>query len=137
MKNIKVLGLAIAASIIAVPALAGETYVRNEWTKTDGWTKTDLNLDSTTNSHRNEWYDSNADKIYIDGDVSLKGGLDHNKSKPQEPKPTVSFDDFTVHTADSSLWGNFHETVTTKVGGTIKSHLGTTSNSHETSAGVR
>jgi hypothetical protein len=130
MKNIKVLGLALAASIIAAPVFAGETYVRNEWTDTEGYTNTNLRLDSTTNSTRNEWYDSNADKIYVDGDVSLKGSF---YGKPQ----TVSFDDFSVHTAGSSLWGNFHETVKTTVGGTIFSHVKTNSNSHETSAGVR
>lgn len=137
MKNIKVLGLAIAASIIAVPALAGETYVRNEWTDTKGYTDTNLHLNSTTTSTRNEWYDANADKVYLDGDVSLKGGLDHKERKSQEPKSTVSFDDFTVHTASSSLWGNFQEKVNTTVKGSIFSHLETTSNSHETSAGVR
>ena len=127
MKNIKVLGLAIAASIIAVPALAGETYVRNEWTDTKGYTDTDLHLNSTTTSTRNEWYDANADKVYLDGDVSL------SHQKPL----TVSYDNFTVHTADSSLWGNFQEKVNTTVKGSIFSHLKTTSNSHETSAGVR
>ena len=127
MKNIKVLGLAIAASIIAVPALAGETYVRNEWTDTKGYTDTDLHLNSTTTSTRNEWYDANADKVYLDGDVSL------SHQKPL----TVSYDNFTVHTADSSLWGNFQEKVKTTVNGSIFSHLKTTSNSHETSAGVR
>jgi hypothetical protein len=127
MKNIKVLGLAIAASIIAVPALAGETYVRNEWTDTKGYTDTNLHLNSTTTSTRNEWYDANADKVYIDGDISL------SHKKPL----TVSYDNFTVHTADSSLWGNFQEKVKTTVNGNIFSHLETTSNSHETSAGVR
>ena len=127
MKNIKVLGLAIAASIIAVPAFAGETYVRNEWTDTKGYTDTKLHLDSTTTSVRNEWYDANADKVYIDGDISLS----HHKPL------TVSYDNFTVHTADSSLWGNFQEKVKTTVKGSISSHLKTTSNSHETSAGVR
>ena len=127
MKNIKVLGLAIAASIIAVPAFAGETYVRNEWTDSVGHTNTDLKLDSTTTSVRNEWYDANADKVYIDGDISLS----HHKPL------TVSYDNFTVHTADSSLWGNFQEKVKTTVNGNIFSHLETTSNSHETSAGVR
>jgi hypothetical protein len=130
MKNIKVLGLALATSLIAAPVFAGETYVRNEWTKTEGYTDTNLHLNSTTNSTRNEWYDSYADKIYADGDVSLKGSF---YGKPQ----TVSFDDFTVHTAGSSLWGKFNETVKTTVGGTIFSHLKTKSNSHETSAGVR
>jgi hypothetical protein len=126
MKNIKVLGLAILASIIAAPVFARETYVRNEWTNTEGYTNTSLNLSSTTDSTRNEGYDSYADKIYIDGDVSLQG-------KAQ----TISFDDFSVHKAGSSLWGNFSETVKTTVNGNINSYLGTKFNYHETSAGVR
>ena len=140
MKNIKVLGLAIVVSIIAAPAFAGETYVRNEWTKTDGYTITDLDLDSTTTSHRNEWYYSEADKIYVDGDVSLKDSFDPKPKdyRSQPPKSqTVSFNDFTVHTAGSSLWGHFYEGVETTVEGTIYSYVDTESNSHETSAGVR
>ena len=67
MKNIKVLGLAIVASIVAAPAFAGETYVRNEWTKSTGYSFNDLTLDSDTTSHRLEIYDSYADKLYVEG----------------------------------------------------------------------
>ena len=65
MKNIKIFGLAIVASIVAAPAFAGETYVRNEWTKTDGFTKTNLHLNSITTSTRNEKYDAYAAKFSI------------------------------------------------------------------------
>lgn len=66
MKNIKVLGLAIVASIVAAPAFAGETYVRNEWTDTNSRTHTDLDLKSLTLSSRNEWYGSYANKLYVE-----------------------------------------------------------------------
>ena len=128
MKNIKVLGLAIAASVIAAPAFAGETYVRNEWTKTDGYTKTNLHLNSESTSVREESYDAFADKIYIDG------GLDANYGKKGKG---VDFDEFSVHTAGSSLWGNSVDTNITYVKGDINSYLETQSNAHETSAGVR
>ncbi|MDM9381449.1 hypothetical protein QUB80_12130 [Chlorogloeopsis sp. ULAP01] len=124
----KVLGLAILAAFFATPALAGETFVRNEWTNSHTTTKTNLNLDSKTYSTRNEKYESWADKIYVDGDVDVKytwGGKE------------VAFDDFTVHTAGSSLYGNYHESNYTKVYGTIHSIMNSYSNAHETTAGVR
>ena len=129
MKNIKVLGLALVASIVAAPAFAGETYVRNEWSKTRSYTKTNLRLDSHTNSTRKEAYGSFAYKEYTDGDVTKKGGL-------FSPK-TVSYDDYSEHTAGSLLLGKFKETNYTKLGGSIVTHTNTNSNYHETSAGVR
>jgi hypothetical protein len=128
MKNIKVLGLAIAASIVATPAFAGETYVRNESIKSWGDTHTNLTIDSTTNSTRNEAYGSFAYKEYTDGDVNISKGHEGL---------TVSYDDYTEHTAGSLLLGKFTESIHTKVGGTIKSYSAFNSNSHETSAGVR
>ena len=127
MKNIKVLGLAIAASLVAAPVFAGETYVRNEWTDTKGVTATHLTLDSDTISVRAEKYDSNADKVYVDGKVSKEGGY---WGKPQ----TVSYNDYSVHTASSSLWGKYLEISKTSLDGHIKSLEFTKSNSHETSA---
>ncbi|MCX7592524.1 MAG: hypothetical protein N2235_01950 [Fischerella sp.] len=124
----KILGFAILATFLATPAFAGETFVRNEWTNSHTYTETDLKLDSTTTSNRNEYYDSFANKIYLDGDINTKyswGGKE------------VSFEDFTVHTAGSSLHGNFHENIVSKVTGTIESITNSYTNSHETSAGVR
>ena len=131
MKNIKVLGLAIVASIVAAPAFAGETYVRNESIDSWGHTKTNLNMESVTDSTRHEAYGSFAYKEYTDGDVDVtkKGGW----GKPK----TVKYDEYTEHTAGSLLLGNFEETNKTTVGGTIKSFSRFESNSHETSAGVR
>lgn len=129
MKNIKVLGLAIVASVIAAPAFAGETYVRNEWSNTESHTNTNLHLDSHTNSTRNEAYGSFAYKEYTDGDVSVDGGW----FKPK----TVSYDDYSEHTAGSLLLGHFQETNYTNVGGSIVTNAYTDSNYHETSAGVR
>ena len=136
MKNIKVLGLAIIASVIAAPAFAGETYVRNEWTDTSGYTNTNLNLNSDTVSKRNEWYDSSADKIYVDGDVEMESKLSFKNHKPVL-KTEVEFDDYSVHTAGSSLSGDFFEKITTNVNGTIQSYSEFDSHAHETSAGVR
>ena len=130
MKNIKVLGLAIIASVIAAPAMAGETYVRNEWSDTKSHTTTDLNLESITNSTRNEAYGSFAYKEYVDGDVNVSGG---KHSKPE----TVSYEDYSQHTAGSLLLGKFKETNHTTVGGTIFTEATTKSNYHETSGGVR
>ena len=129
MKNIKVLGLAIIASIIAAPAFAGETYVRNESIKSWGHTETDLHMDSVTKSNRHEAYGSFAYKEYTDGDVTKKGGW----LKPQ----TVKYDEYTEHTAGSLLLGKFNESNKTTVGGTIYSFSEFESNAHETSAGVR
>ena len=130
MKNIKVLGLAIIASVIAAPAMAGETYVRNEWSDTTSHTKTNLNLHSVTDSTRNEAYGSFAYKEYVDGDVNVSGGK-HSKLK------TVTYDNYSEHTAGSLLLGKFTETNHTTVGGSIVTNATTKSNYHETSGGVR
>ena len=120
----KVLGLAILASLIATPALAGETFVRNEWTDTNSVTKTNLHLNSDTSSNRYEKYDSSADKIYVDGD--LKYGA-----------KGISFDELSVHKASAGLWGTYTETNYTNVAGSINTHTYTDSYAHETSSGVR
>ena len=131
MKNIKVLGLAIVASIVAAPAFAGETYVRNESIDSWGHTKTNLRMDSVTKSNRHEAYGSFAYKEYTDGDVDItklgRGGKEVE----------VDYDDYTKHTAGSLLLGKFNESNKTTVGGTIKSFSRFESNAHETSAGVR
>ncbi|MBW4425626.1 MAG: hypothetical protein KME50_14550 [Nostoc desertorum CM1-VF14] len=121
----KILGLAILATFFATPAFAGETFVRNEWTDSHSKTYSDLNLHSTTHSTRNEDYSSWADKVYIDGGINTKG------------KNGVSFNDFTVHSAASELEGSFHESILSKIEGTIKTITETDTTAHETSAGVR
>ena len=120
----KVLGLAILASLIATPALAGETFVRNESTDSHSITKTDLHLDSKTYSNRYEKYDSTADKVYIDGDVKYgaKG---------------ISYDELSVHKASAGLWGTYSETNYTNVSGDIYTLTKTKSTAHETTSGVR
>ena len=120
----KVLGLAILASLIATPALAGETFVRNESTDSHSITKTDLHLDSKTYSNRYEKYDSTADKIYVDGSV---------KADYQG----ISFDELSVHKASAGLWGTYYETNYTNVSGDIDTLTVTKSNAHETTSGVR
>jgi hypothetical protein len=119
----KILGLAILATFFATPAFAGETFVRNEWTDSHSKTYTDLNLHSTTHSTRNEDYGSWAEKVYIDGGIDTKKG--------------VSFNDFTVHSAASGLEGSFHESIVSKIEGTIKTITNIDTTAHETSAGVR
>ena len=120
----KVLGLAILASLVATPALAGETFVRNEWTDSHSKTNTNLYLNSNTYSNRQEKYDSTADKIYVDGEVKANYG-------------GISFDELSVHKASAGLWGKYSETNYTNVSGTINTHAYTDSKAHETTSGVR
>ena len=134
MKNIKVLGLAIAASLVAAPVFAGETYVRNEWIDTVSNTKTDLHLDSTTKSIRLEKYDSYAEKEYYEGDVEVSYKFDKKKGLT---KTTDYGDGYSAHYAGSNLWGVFAEYNKTTIDGDIMSKSRTTSKAHETSAGVR
>ena len=164
MKNIKVLGLAIVASIVAAPAFAGETYVRNEWSNTDSYTNTDLKLVSVTASTRNEWYGSYADKVYVEGKHTVESdgqytadgkysgseygqvyrngvykGREHgqvwlNGDYEDNSSTTKSL---SVHKSGSVLVGDFTEKIGTIVSGTINTHSNTSSNYHETSAGVR
>ena len=133
MKNTKVLGLAILASFIALPAFAGETYVRNEWINTKTTTDTNLHLDSVTNSTRKEKYDSFAYKEYYEGSKKVDYGFG-----PKGKTVTVNYGDgYTEHIAGSFLWGNFMEQIKTTIDGNIKSNSVENSKAHETSAGVR
>ncbi len=133
MKNIKVLGLAIIASLVAAPVFAGETYVRNEWTDTETITKTDLDLKSTTDSIRLEKYDSFANKVYYEGSKEVS----HNYDDYGSSETTSYGDGYSVHVAGSNLWGTFAEKVNTVIKGDILSISTETSKAHETSAGVR
>ena len=126
MKNIKVLGLAIVASIVAAPAFAGETYVRNDWTKSTGVTKSNLHMNSHTSSNRNEDYSSYASKVSY-GSATNGGDAHHDFDSK----------DYSIHTSGSHLSGHFSESNTTNVSGDINSKVKTSSFSHETSGGVR
>ena len=133
----KVLGLAILASLIATPALAGETFVRNEWTNTHSNTTTDLTLDSDTHSTRNELYYSNADKKYVSVDYSTGGDKYDLKSEIDKLGGSGKTKEFTYHTASSGLVGKFTETNNTYVDGTIFTESNSKSKAHETTSGVR
>lgn len=132
MKNIKTFGLAIFASLIALPALAGETYVRNEWTNSVTKTDTDLHLNSTTNSVRREHYDSFANKEYYEG--SKKVGVDY---KLGDDRLADYGKGYSEHIGGSNLSGSFFEKNSETVRGNITSYSEATSKAHETSAGVR
>lgn len=125
----KVLGLALLATLLAAPAFAGETFVRNEDSWSNSVTKTDLNLDSKTYSTRNEKYSSWADKIYMDGDVAV--------TKGHYGAGTISYDELTVHKAGANLYGTYSENNFTNVAGTIKTTTNAYTDAHETTAGVR
>ena len=127
----KVLGLAILASLIAAPALAGETFVRNTDTSSHTFTKSNLHLNSKTLSNRNENYGSYANKVYVEGNYEQDGS--RNKKKGGENKSG----NFSVHTAGSGLTGSYNEYNYTSVTGTINSLTNSNTNSHETSSGVR
>jgi hypothetical protein len=140
----KVLSLALFATLVSAPAFAGETYVKNEDSWSHSLTNTNLKLDSYTESTRGEGYSSWADKIYIDGEIDVKGGhgggcgKECNSGKPSGgSSQKVSFDDFTVHTAGSYLEGGYEEKNWTTVGGWINTTTNAYTDGHETSAGVR
>lgn len=122
----KILGLAILTSLVATPALAGETFVRNVWTNSNSRTVTDLNIDSTTISNRYEEYMTNAEKIFISGNKPPIQGISD-----------ISLEDYTVHRSSSKLEGKFNEDIITRVLGNIKTYTNVYTESHETTAGVR
>ncbi|BBD67706.1 hypothetical protein NIES4072_49960 [Nostoc commune NIES-4072] len=124
----QVLGLAILATLFTSPALAGETFVLNQWTIKGGRTQTNFNIDTVTNSNRTQDYSSSSDKIYIDGMVEAE----YNNGKVGE-----YFKDFTVYNGGSELNGSFHEKMTTRVWGTINTIMNSYTSTHESSAGIR
>ncbi|MEM7714627.1 MAG: hypothetical protein AAF349_13810 [Cyanobacteria bacterium P01_A01_bin.68] len=130
----KVFALTFLASFIATPVLAGETFVRNEWTNRNSVTKTNLNLDSTTNSYRNEDYVSAAEKFYYEGGKKKQDGKNYSgKYKPKKDYASG----YTEHYAGSLLVGNFNEHSYSHVYGTINTHTNEHSNAHETTSGIR
>ncbi|MEH1834835.1 MAG: hypothetical protein V7L29_22930 [Nostoc sp.] len=124
----KVLGLAILTTLFASPALAGETFVLNQWTIQGSRTETNVNIDNVTNSNRTQDYSSSSDKMYIDGTVETES----NNGNVRKP-----FKNFTANHAGSYLNGSFHEEMTNRVWGTINTIMNSYTNSHESSAGIR
>ena len=124
----KVLGLAILATLFASPALAGETFVLNQWTIQQSRTETNVNIDNVTNSTRTQDYESSSNKIYIDG----KAETEYN-----DGKVGVFFKNFTVQNAGAELNGSFHEERTARVWGTINTIINSYTSTHENSAGIR
>ena len=152
----QVIGLAIIASVFASPALAGETFVRNQTVHRTSRTKTSLNIDTVTNSNRTEHYNSYSEKISFDGNVAKSASSSTTPNVQQQlvngnstlNLSNIASDDdnyaeaygingLTIHRSGSSLNGTFIEDTTTRVTGTVYSVVNETFRSHETSAGVR
>ncbi|MEA5622288.1 hypothetical protein [Nostoc sp. UHCC 0251] len=124
----KVLGLAILATLFASPALAGETFVLNQWTVQQSRTESDLNIDNVTNSTRTQDYNTSSSKISIDGKLETE----YDNGKVGE-----FFQDFTIQNSGAELNGSFYEEMRTRVWGTINSIVNSYSTTRESSAGIR
>ncbi|MEH2240125.1 hypothetical protein [Nostoc sp.] len=124
----KVVGLAILATLFTSPALAGETFVLNQWTIQGSRTETNLNIDIVTNSNRTQDYSSSSDKMYIDGTVETE----YNNGNVRK-----SVKNYTLQNTGSELNGSFNEKMTTRVWGTINTIMNSYTSSHESSAGIR
>ncbi|MDZ8225346.1 MULTISPECIES: hypothetical protein [unclassified Nostoc] len=124
----KVLGLSILATLLTSPALAGETFVLNQWTIQQSRTETNFNIDNVTNSNRTQDYNSSSNNIYIDRKVETE----YNNGKIGE-----FFKNFTVQNTGGELNGSFYEERTARVWGTINTIMNSYSTTHESSAGIR
>ncbi len=124
----KVLGLAILATLFASPALAGETFVLNQWTVQRSRTESNLNIDNVTNSTRTQDYNSSSSKISIDGKLEAE----YDNGKVGE-----FFQDFTIQNSGAELNGSFYKEMRTRVWGTINSIVNSYSSTRESSAGIR
>ena len=124
----KVLGLSILASLFASPALAGETFVLNQWTIQQSRTETNFNIDNVTNSTRTQDYNSSSNNIYIDRKVETE----YNNGKIGEFSKN-----FTVQNAGGELNGSFYEKRTVRVWGTINTIMNSYTTTQESSAGIR
>ncbi|MCC5617745.1 hypothetical protein LC605_22165 [Nostoc sp. CHAB 5836] len=124
----KVVGLAILATLFTSPALAGETFVLNQWTIKGNRTETNINIDTVTNSTLVQDYNSWSDKMYIDH----TGETEYNNGNVRE-----SVKNFTVHRTGSYLNGSFHQDMTNRVWGTVNTIMNTYTSIHESSAGIR
>ena len=149
--------LAIMASIMASPAMAGDTFVRNQAVHRNSRTETSLKIDTVTNSNRTEHYDSYSEKIFFDGNLaksasssntpdSLQQQFVSNNSTLKLSNSALDNDNYadayginglTIHRSGSSLNGTFIEDTNTRVTGTVYSVVNETFGSHETTAGVR
>jgi len=124
----KVLGLAILATLFASPALAGETFVLNQWTIQQSRTETNFNIDNVSNSTRTQDYNSSSNNIYIDSKVETE----YNNGKVGE-----FLKNFTVQNAGGELNGSFYQERTARVWGTINTIMNSYTSTHESSAGIR
>lgn len=124
----KVLGLAILATLFASPALAGETFVLNQWKIQQSRTESNLNIDNVTNSTRTQDYNSSSSKISIDGKLETE----YNNGKVGE-----FFQDYTIQNSGAELNGSFYKEMRTRVWGTINSIVNSYSSTRESSAGIR
>ena len=150
--------------MIASPAIAGETYVRNDTVHRTNRTETSLEIDTVTKSNRTEHYDSYSEKIFFEGnsvrqtnqaqssltqDNGLQQEFINNNSTLKLSNISLKDDKYadvynvnspnglTIHRSGSSLTGTFVEDITTKVTGTVYSVTNESFRSHETTAGVR
>lgn len=158
----KILGFAIVASFTASPALAGDTFVRNNTTHRTNRTETSLEIDTVTKSNRTEHYNAYSEKIFLDGNVVNQIGNVNSDAVPNLRQQFVndnsvlnlsnvflqdnsyseisnlgSVNGLTIHRSGSSLEGTFVEDITTRVTGTVYSVVNESFTSHETTAGVR
>lgn len=159
----KIISLAIIASFSASPALAGDTFVRNETVHRTNRTETSLEIDTVTNSNRTEHYNSYSEKIFFDGNVVNQTNNVNSDSSPgtirqqfvndssvlnlsnsllendnyDETYNLNGLNGLTIHRSGSFLEGTFTEDITTRVTGTVYSVVNENFTSHETTAGVR
>ena len=137
---------ALALSVIAAPSavLAGEAFVNNTVRHSTGFSKTDLNIKSRSFSDGQRQFASFADKLFVDGKIQglnglTKGGKNFSSEanvSSSQPK-AIKFNEFTVHTASSSEFGNETFGERTNVDGTVFTREDFSEFSHTTSAGVR
>ena len=160
----RVVSLATMAFLTASPAIAGETFVRNDTVHRTNRTETSLEVDTVTKSNRTEHYNTYSEKIFFEGNVvrqTNQAQSDSAQNNDFQHKfasdnsvlklSNVSLKDdsyadvyningsngLTIHRSGSSLDGTFIEDITTKVNGTVYSVTNESFRSHETTAGVR
>ena len=156
----QIASLAIVFSFVALPAWAGETFVKNQTVHRTNRTKTSLDIDTVTNSNRTEHYNSYSEKIFIDGNFTNRSSSNSSQDGFQQQfvnnnsvlkLSNISLGDdnyaeayrinsptgLTIHRSGSSLEGTFIEDINTRVTGTVYSLSNETFRSHETTAGVR
>ena len=153
----QIIGLAVIAFFTTSPAIAGDTFVRNQTVHRTNRTETSLEIDTVTKSNRTEHYDSYSEKIFFDGNAvnsanssTIPDGFQQQfvNSNSTLKLSNIALDDdnyaeaygingLTIHRSGSSLNGTFIEDTNTRVTGTVYSVTNETFRSHETTAGVR